>query len=538
MSSELINKQGLQYSAAAAAILAAYYVLPYLLDPYNYRRRFSGPWLASFTNQWMANAAQGAHTEIVRKLHEKYGTFVRIGPNHISIADPEAHEAVYGHASGLIKADFYEVFNSGAPDVFNTTDKAIHTAKRKRVAHIFSMQSVLAFEPRVRKHIQELCDQWDIRCDSAARGISGMNWKAEDGKAIIDGCAQFAFLAFDIIGDLAVGSSFGLVRAQRDAAPMAPSRTVTENAELKTTEIPVASTIVRTGNMVMTVGGYPLWAHKILRLAPWNIAGTIALGRFFKLAVAAVNDRLRRDKTGNYEKDGVDIIDKLLQVRGVDGSGMPQTELISEVMALLIAGGDTTSNTLSGLCYNLAIHPQYQRKLQQELDAHIPLDKSDDPEDIVARYEDIKTLPYLNACIKEIHRFQSVVGTGLPRAVPPGKTFTFRGEIFKAGSVISVPSFTTNRSKIWGHDADEFRPERWLEDGAGAFSKYLVPFSVGARACIGRNLATMDLLLIAATLFRRYESFLELTWTFCSQLHIKEGFVRSTVKCDVSIKRR
>jgi benzoate 4-monooxygenase len=139
------------------------------------------------------------------------------------------------------------------------------------------------------------------------------------------------------------------------------------------------------------------------------------------------------------------------------------------------------TSTLSGLCYQLAIHPQYQHKLQEELDAHIPIDPSEDPSDLVARYESVKGLPYLNACIKETHRLQSVIGTGLPRVVPPGKTLTFRDQTFKAGSVVSVPSFTTNRSKIWGQDADEFRPERWLKHEAEALNKYLVPFSVGSR---------------------------------------------------------
>ncbi|CAE6466959.1 unnamed protein product [Rhizoctonia solani] len=513
MSNELIHKPGFQYSVAAGAILLAYYVVPYLIDPYDYRRRFSGPWLASFTNRWMASVVQGeSHSEVIRQLHGKY---------------------VYGQAGGLLKTEFYEAFGDSTPDIFSTTDKAIHTIKRKRVANVFSMQSVLAFEPRVRKHILELCEQWDMRCDSATRGVSGANWKAKDGKAIIDCCAQFAFIAFDIIGDLAVGSSFGLVRNQRDAAPMALSRDVTENAETKTVEISVAGTLARSGKTAMALGVYPLWVQKILRLAPWHLSGTFALGRLIKLTVAAVNDRLRRDKAGN-EKEGLDIIDKLFQVREADGSGIPRSELVAEVLTIIVAGGDTTSNTLSGLCYSLAMHPQYQRKLQEELDAHIPLDKSDGDSDIVAQYKDIKNLPYLNACIKEIHRLQSVVGTGLPRVVPPGKTFTFRGQTFKAGSVISVPSFTTNRSKIWGYDVDDFRPERWLEDGAGVLNKYLVPFSVGTRSCIGRNLATMDLLLIVATLFRRYE----VERLSSTMLHIQEGFVRTTVKCDVSIKRR
>lgn len=137
-------------------------------------------------------------------------------------------------------------------------------------------------------------------------------------------------------------------------------------------------------------------------------------------------------------------------------------------------------SSLGALCYYLAAHPSTQRKLQAELDAHAPLELSDDS-DMVINYQQVKGLPYLNACIKEIMRLHSTVGTGLPRVVPPGKAFTFGGETFKEGSVISVPSFTTNRASVWGPDAAEFRPERWLEDQASSFSKYYVPFSLGPR---------------------------------------------------------
>lgn len=52
----------------------AYYVIPYLLDPHDYRRRFSGPWLARFTNLWMSRiVTTGHHSEVIRELHEKYG---------------------------------------------------------------------------------------------------------------------------------------------------------------------------------------------------------------------------------------------------------------------------------------------------------------------------------------------------------------------------------------------------------------------------------------------------------------------------------
>ncbi|CEL62708.1 hypothetical protein RSOLAG1IB_05065 [Rhizoctonia solani AG-1 IB] len=155
--------------------------------------------------------------------------------------------------------------------------------------------------------------------------------------------AEFAFLAFDIIGDLAVGSSFGLIRTQRDAVSMAFSQDLTEAMGAKTAETSVSGTLKRTDSMVMAVGVYPLWVQRILRLAPWNLGGTFALGRLFRLAVAAVNDRLRRDKNIFHDKEDTDIIDKLLPALHDTESDMSEAEFIAEIMGLIVAGGDTTS---------------------------------------------------------------------------------------------------------------------------------------------------------------------------------------------------
>ncbi|KAG8705238.1 hypothetical protein FRC11_009212, partial [Ceratobasidium sp. 423] len=149
-------------------------------------------------------------------------------------------------------------------------------------------------------------------------------------------------------------------------------------------------------------------------------------------------------------------------------------------------------------------------------------------------YEQIKNLPYLNACVKEALRIHSTIGTGLPRVVPTGRALAVAGQTFKAGSVISVPSYTTNRSSVWGSDASEFRPERWLDENAGSLNKYFVPFSLGPRSCIGRNLAYMDLLLISATIFRRYS--VEALPTTKMKPH--ETFIREAAHCEVAIRRR
>ncbi|KEP45635.1 cytochrome P450 family monooxygenase [Rhizoctonia solani 123E] len=297
---------------------------------------------------------------------------------------------------------------------------------------------------------------------------------------------------------------------------------------------------------MMELGYFPSWTHKFLKFLPWNIPGLFDVLNFFKFTTMSVDARVKRGPRKSFEdgKQSIDLIDKLLEVRNEDGTPLSINELYSEAAVLLIAGSDTTSNTLSSLCYYLAIHPDFQRELQAELDQHLPCDSPDEindnedlvtpPYDSVARYDDIKNLPYLNACVKEALRIHSTVGTGLPRVVPPGKSVTVSGQVFKAGSVISVPSYTTNRSSVWGNDAGEFRPARWLDDHAGSFNKYFVPFSVGPRACIGRNLAYMDLMLIAATIFRRYR--IEALPT--TKMVVHEAFVRETAHCEIAIKRR
>ncbi|CAE6397767.1 unnamed protein product [Rhizoctonia solani] len=525
--------QLIQASAALGALALAFYVVPYLLDPYDYRRRFPGPPLARFTNWWMSSLTRtGHHSNIVQRLHEKYGTFVRLGPNHISIADPDALETIYGHGSGLLKSDFYRVFqNAPTRDVFNTTDRAEHSKKRKRLANIFSPQNVLAFEPR---------------CKEAAQGATGVNWRVWNGQAVVNICAQISYLAFDIIGDLALGSPFGLIQAQKDSSPSIES--VDESGEPRrgTVEIPVVKTIAGGGSTLMAVGFFPPWTHKLLQLLPWNLTGLFDTLNFVKLATISVDARLKRGPRKNPEngRQSIDLIDKLLEVKNEDGGPLPVDELYAETVALLIAGSDTTSNTLSSLFYHMAIDPKLQQRLQVELDEHIPYDSSDEsnnkeglvipPHDAIAQYEDIKNLPYLNACLKEALRIHSTVGTGLLRVVPPGKTITIRGQTFKAGSVISVPSYTTNRMNVWGDDAEAFRPERWLDDHAGSFNKYFVPFSVGPRACIGRNLAYMDLMLISATIFHRYQ----LKALPTTKMVVHEAFVREASHCEIAIKRR
>ncbi|CAE6505475.1 unnamed protein product, partial [Rhizoctonia solani] len=91
------------------------------------------------------------------------------------------------------------------------------------------------------------------------------------------------------------------------------------------------------------------------------------------------------------------------------------------------------------------------------------------------------------------------------------------GQTFKAGSVISVPSYTTNRSRVWGDDPSEFRPERWLGDKSSSLNKYFVPFSLGPRSVLSMVSEMFYVLMAMGLLGLALVGTLRI-WNLCSLL--------------------
>jgi benzoate 4-monooxygenase len=85
------------------AVVAAYYLVPYL-KKWRYTD-IPSPSFAAFSNFWLLlKARSGGRFNAVHDAHKKYGKMVRIAPNHVSIADDSAIQAIYGHGNGFFKA--------------------------------------------------------------------------------------------------------------------------------------------------------------------------------------------------------------------------------------------------------------------------------------------------------------------------------------------------------------------------------------------------------------------------------------------------
>jgi cytochrome P450 len=134
-------------------------------------------------------------------------------------------------------------------------------------------------------------------------------------------------------------------------------------------------------------------------------------------------------------------------------------------------------------------------------------------------------------------RIHSTSSLGLPRQIPANSPpIEISGHTFHPGDILSVPSYTIHHStEIWGRDAEAFVPERWAPERLTARQKAaFIPFSTGPRACVGRNVAEMELTNIVGAVFRNFEFVIEQQ----HPMETREGFLRKPLGLDVGIKRR
>jgi benzoate 4-monooxygenase len=256
-----------------------------------------------------------------------------------------------------------------------------------------------------------------------------------DKKVEKTGSAEFDFLkwanylAFDIIGDLAFGEAFHFIEAGND-----------HNDGIRV--------LNERGEWSACVGTMP-WIKPFTPYMFWDSFFPQGMKSVKELAVIAVTAVEKRKKMGSNRKD---LLHYLINARDPDtDEPISDSELKAEALTQLIAGSDTTSNSLTHildiLCHNpdvyvsqLSVTKARYEELVNELDAKLP---SFDSPDEIAKFDQVKDLPYLNAVIWEVLRYRPTSAMGLPRLVPAGGA-TICGEFFKEGTVLSVPSCMTS----------------------------------------------------------------------------------------------
>ncbi|KAI0761511.1 cytochrome P450 [Trametes elegans] len=216
--------------------------------------------------------------------------------------------------------------------------------------------------------------------------------------------------------------------------------------------------------------------------------------------------------------EGRDLMSILLQANmaAEEEEKLPEEELIGQVATFTFAAMDTTSNALATTLSLLAEHPHVQEKLRREI---IAVSNGEDLD-----YDVLVSLPYLDAVCRETLRLHPPVTTVfresrqdavLPLSRPiTGVDGAPMNDIFvPKDTTVIVGILSSNRNKaIWGDDALEWKPERWLSSLPSSVTEAKIPgiysnlmtFLGGGRACIGFKFSQLEMKVILCLLLTKF----------------------------------
>ncbi|KAK2011851.1 cytochrome P450 [Colletotrichum eremochloae] len=477
-----------------SATLTRLFVLPfvyYFLDRKGLRRYPNYSWLSPLTDlRHCYLSSQGRRSRDLTKEHLRQGAeILRIGPNALSFNHPEAIKDIYGHRTKCVKDEKESILAGTHRQLFDVVDKAEHARKRKLLSAAFATKNLENWEYKVNYTAQRLIKALDERCIASPRNRKSV---AHAENVAIDFNHWINLWTIEAINLIALSSKMDLLDTGTDMVTA---------EKLDGTLYPARYRFSQNHNAIVKsvfCWDYDLW--------PWLAWLTKVVPSKWKqcwknssawgdITYHQASERLRRYKAG---EDLDDFFTCLMN----DKSGTPNFldwgEIVAEVSAIIDAGAETTAIALTNIMELLIKHPDKLATLRQELSNVLHED------DIVAPYDSVKDLPYLKACLDEGLRLSPPTSSGLPRRTPP-EGACIMGEWIAGDTSVSMTIYGAHHDETIYPDPDVFKPERWMDPAERKrMEPYFIPFSAGARGCIGRNISYLEQMVITATIVHRY----------------------------------
>ncbi|KAI1361625.1 putative benzoate 4-monooxygenase cytochrome P450 [Xylaria arbuscula] len=469
-------------------------------------RHIPGPLLPSLTNLprvfWVKTGqSQNYH----QQLHEKYGEIVRMGPNMVSVSNPEVIPTLYPTRPGFPKSDLYATLrpyskdNNGLKVVFNTQDEVLHKHLKSPIAPLYSLTNTVTFEPLVDEVLECFEQQLDMKFSGNGASFNFGNY--------------LQYFAFDVMGTLTFSKRYGFLEKGQDVQGILAAIWSHWKGSAAVTQITWADPIVSRNRFVRA----------------FRKTGGMAIIGFID---TVFRERLQEKRSTTSEKESsstavsksrhVDFLDHFLRAKE-EHDDLPPWAPTAWMFSNVLAGSDSTATVIRTVMYHLLCNPETLEKLHRELSgAGVTMP--------YPRWAEVSNLPYLDACVQEGIRLHPPFSFHFERVVPSGG-IELLGKFLPEGTVVGGNPWVTNRHEgTFGPRPDSWDPERWLKGGDAyrrKLEQMLLTFGAGRRVCLGKHIGILELKKVVPFLVMNYKMQVVDPEAFCAENALffkQEGF--------------
>ncbi|KAI3342373.1 putative benzoate 4-monooxygenase cytochrome P450 [Ustulina deusta] len=481
-------------------------------------RHIPGPLLPSLTNLprvfWVKTGqSQNYH----RQLHQKYGEVVRMGPNMVSISNPEVIPILYPTRPGFPKSDLYATLrpysrdNNGLKVVFNTQDEVLHKHLKSPIAPLYSLTNTVTFEPLVDEVLVCLEEQLDKRFSGTGAPFNFGNY--------------LQYFAFDVMGTLTFSKKYGFLEKGQDVHGILAAIWSHWKGSAAVTQITWADPIVSRNRFVRAF-------RKTGGMAIIGFIDTVLKERLLERSNRTSRNVKSLGSTAISKSRHVDFLDHFLTAKE-DNPDLPPWAPTAWMFSNVLAGSDSTATvirtvmckfnvnrwgsgiapsqiilgiflsaaTTNGETDHLLCNPDTHENLYEELSGagvSMPYPK----------WAEVSNLPYLDACVQEGIRLHPPFSFHFERIVPAGGIEVL-GKFLPEGTVVGGNPWVTNRHEgTFGPNPDAWNPERWLAGGdmyRRKLEQMLLTFGAGRRVCLGKHIGILELKKVVPFLVLNYK---------------------------------
>ncbi|RMZ81077.1 hypothetical protein DV738_g2396, partial [Chaetothyriales sp. CBS 135597] len=327
-----------------------------------------------------------------------------------------------------------------------------HALRRRTWDRGLGAKALRDYEPRVEDYTQQLLSLL----------------KRQEGGPV-NASQVFNFYSFDVMGDMAFGKGFNM---------------------LKDGVVHYYMAYVHENMLAVGVFSHLIWIFPLFKTIPGLNYQYIKFQNWIAEQVA--------ERQAKKEKESDLFAWILADYNALEKPTRQHTDdLRGDAHLIVVAGSDTTSAGLTCLFFELAQHPDVLKKLHEEVDQYFA-----ENERVTATT--LSKLEYLNACINEGLRLHPPVPSGVQRLTPP-EGLQLDGTYIPGNTIVQAPTYTLHRDERCFARPNEFLPERWttkpeLVRDASVFT----PFGTGRYGCAGKQLALMEMRSVTSQVVRRY----------------------------------